>query len=106
MLLDERLAGDVAHHVDELVDRDHLFGADVDRAEEVGLHQSAHGFNALIDVKEGPGLLAVAPDLDRPAVFGLSDLAGYCGRRLLLATRPGALRTEDVVETRDRKSVV
>src|SRR5690625_8030460 len=97
MLLDERLAGDVAHHVDELVDRDHLFGADVDRAEVFGLHQSAHGFNALIDVKEGPGLLAVAPDLDRPAVFGFCVLSGYCKRSHLLATRPRTLLTEIVL---------
>ena len=57
-------------------------------------------FEAVVDVHEAAGLLAVAPDLDlvSPVSLASIDLAADRGRRLLAAAVPGAVRAVDVVE--------
>ena len=64
-------------------------------------HQPQQALHAVVDVHEGAGLLAVAPDFDLAAVRGQRDLAGDGGRRLFLAAVVGAQRAVDVVEAHD-----
>src|ERR1700724_410798 len=46
------LAGDPANHRGELVDRDHLRGADVHRAAEIRLDQAPHAFETLVELEK------------------------------------------------------
>src|SRR5215218_4766348 len=57
-------ARDVLDDVDELVDRDELGRAEVDRLADVALHNLRRAVQAVVDVHEAPRLLPVAPDLD------------------------------------------
>src|SRR3712207_7874957 len=52
-------ARDVLDDVDELVDRDHLAAAEVDRLEDVRAHDRLRAVHAVVDVHEAPRLLAV-----------------------------------------------
>ena len=97
----ELLARDVHDHGGELVDRDHLFRADVERAGVRRAGQAQHAFEAFVDVEERARLIAVAPDLDLAAQLGFGHLAADGGGRLFLAAGPGAFGAEDVVEARD-----
>ncbi len=76
------LAGDLHDHFGELIDRHHLFGADIDRASEIRTDQAPHGFNALVDVQERAGLLAVPPNFDFTTVFGFGDFGAKGGGSL------------------------
>src|SRR5437764_6820240 len=92
-------SGDLLDDVDELVDRDHLAGAKVDRLVDVAGHDLQRALDAVVDVHEAPGLPSIPPDLDL-AVSGrhrLCHLAADCRRSLLAAAGPRALRTVDVV---------
>ena len=64
------------------------------------MHDRLDALEAVVDVHEAAGLLAVAPDLDLVLAgsLGLDDLAADGGRRLLAAAVPGAVRAVDVVE--------
>ena len=83
MVFANGLAGDARDHVDQLIDRHHLVRADIDRPDKIRAHQPQRAFQAFVDVKEGAGLLAVAPDLDLAAVRRHRDFAADRGRRLL-----------------------
>ena len=67
------------------------------------MHDAVDAVEAVVDVAERAGLLAVAPDLDAhvAAVLGLEDLAAHRGGRLLATAEPGAVGTVDVVEAGD-----
>src|SRR5262249_42229675 len=83
--------GDAGGECGEIVDRPHLFRADVDRSCPVRTREPKDTLETIVDVKERSGLLAVAPDLDLAAVLGLGDLAANSGRRLLAPADPHTL---------------
>ena len=70
---------------------------------EIRIHQPADSLDAIVDVAEGAGLFAVAPDLDRLLAleFGHRHLARERGGRLLPAAFPFPERAEHVVEADD-----
>src|SRR5262249_56285271 len=92
-------AGDALDDVDEVVDGDELIAADVDRIAHVAGRQPQRAVQAVVDVGEAAGLLAVAPDLDRVVAGegGGGHLAADGGRRLLASTVPRAVGAVDVV---------
>src|SRR5437763_6043777 len=96
-------AGDLFDDVDGLVDGDELVGAEVERLVDVALGDLPSAEGAVVDVHEGAGLLAVAPDLDLigSGVLGLEDLAADGGGGLFAASRPGAKGAVDVVVAGD-----
>src|SRR5438309_153081 len=63
---DELHAGDRLHFADELVDGHELAGSEVDRRcdQVVAVHDRVDALDAIRDVHEAPGLLAVAPGQD------------------------------------------
>ena len=65
------------------------------------VHEAKQALDAVVDIAERPGLLAVAPDLDRPAWLGHGHLAAQRGRSLLASTLVGSERAVDVVEPHD-----
>ena len=84
--------------------RDQLVAAEVERLDDVAVgDQPDRALDAVVDVHEAAGLLAVAPDLDLVLAgqLGGDDLAADRGRRLLAAAVPGAVRAVDVVVARD-----
>ena len=89
-----------AMRLGELVDREHPVLAEIERLAVVGAHQAVDALDAVVDVAERAGLLAVSPDLDLGVAgqLGDGDLAAQGGRGLLAAAVPGAERAEDVVE--------
>ena len=96
-------AGDVLDDVDELVDGDELAAADVDGFDEIAVGEHLRALEAVVDVHERTGLVAVAPDLDvvRPGELGGDDLAAGRGGGLLAAAVVGAERSVDVVVAGD-----
>jgi hypothetical protein len=92
-------ARDLFRDVDELVDGDEFVGAEVEGLVDVALCDHLRSLGAVIDVHEGAGLFAVAPDLDLvgAGVLGLDDFAADGGGSLLAAAGPGAERAVDVV---------
>src|SRR5262249_31759820 len=103
-------SGKPLDEVDQLVDRDDLVAADVDRFDDVAPHEGQRAGHAVVDVREGPRLLAVAPDLDLalPSHERDDHLAADRGRRLLPSAVIGPVRAVDVVIARDagRQAVV
>ena len=69
----------------------------------VALGQPDRAVDAVVDVHERAGLLAVAPDLDLVLArqLGVDHLAADRGRRLLAAAVTGAVRAVDIVVARD-----
>ena len=57
-------AGDVFDHVVETFDRGQLVGTEIDRLEDVAVGDGEDSLDAVVDVHEAAGLLAVAPDFD------------------------------------------
>ncbi len=96
-------AGDLFNDVDELVDGDEFVGAEVEGFADVALGDHLSAFGAVVDVHEGAGLLAVAPDFDLvgAGVLGLDDLAADGGGSLFAAAGPGAEGAVDVVVAGD-----
>src|SRR5262249_56458019 len=78
-------AGDLLDDVDQLIDADELVAADVDGLADIARHERLGAGHAVVDVREGPCLLAVAPDLDLALSAHERDdhLAADRGRRLL-----------------------
>ena len=68
-------------------------------------HDLADALDAVVDVHEAAGLLAVAPDLDLvlAGLLGVNHLAADRGRRLFAAAVPGAVRAVDIVEAGDAR---
>src|SRR5204863_5556532 len=97
----EAFPGDLHDQFGQLVDGYHLFRADVDRTGEGRARQTEGAFQAFVDIEKRACLLAIAPELDRAAAPGFRHLAAHSCRRLLLAARPGALWTEDIVISSD-----
>src|ERR1039458_9044416 len=95
----ELLFGNMHHGFGKLVDGDHLLGANVHRASEIGLEQAPHTFHALVHIKKRSGLLAITPNLNLATIRGLRYLTAHRRRRFLAASVPRSLRPEDVVET-------
>src|SRR5262249_6000947 len=94
--------GDLLDDVDQPVDAHQLVAADVERLDNVARRQLERARGAVVDVHEGAGLLAVAPDLDLVLArqLGGDHLAADRGRRLLAAAVIGAVRAVDVVVAR------
>ncbi len=57
-------ARDLLDDVDQLVDRDQLTAAEIDRRDDVARHDRLGSEHAVVDVGEAARLLTVAPDLD------------------------------------------
>ena len=95
--------GNLGNHVGQLVDGHHAVRAQVQRGDVIGTHQAVDAFQAIVNVAEGTGLLAIAPHLDLVVAgqLGDGDLAGHGCRSFFAAAIPGALVAEDVVETDD-----
>src|SRR6201992_1958955 len=83
----------------ELVDTDQFVGAEIERLFVIGPHDAMNALDAVIDIHERTGLLAVAPYLDLAGIRSVCDFAAHPRRRLFTATVIGAERTIDVVET-------
>ena len=95
-------AGNVFDDVHQLVDRDRLVAAEIERLDDVAGHDHLGALEAVVDVHEAARLLAGAPDLDLVTArqLGLDDLAADRRRRFLAATGPRAVRPVDIVVTR------
>src|SRR5581483_1535861 len=93
---------DVLHHVDQLVDRNQLAAAKVERFENIARQDRLRPMNAVIDIHETARLMAVSPNLDLvlPGKLGLDHLAADRSRGLLPAAIVGAMRPVDIVITR------
>jgi hypothetical protein len=91
--------GDLLHDVHQLVDGHQLAAPDVDRLHVVAVGQHLGALQAVVDVHERTGLLAVAPDLDLvlPAQLRRDDLPAGRRRGLFPAAVVGAVRTVHVV---------
>ena len=101
VLLHQAFACNLHGHIGQLIDADHLVGADVDGSGPVGAHQPQGPLQALLDVEKRPGLFAVTPDLDFAAVRRHGHLATDGGRGLFAPVVPGAVGAEDVVVAGD-----
>src|SRR5262249_55412893 len=97
----ETLAGDAHDRGYQLVDRNHLLGADIERTGQGGAGEGKRALHTLIDIEERTRLLAVAPKFDLAAVAGLGDLPADRGRRLFAPAAPRAVGAEDIVITGD-----
>src|SRR5918996_2555821 len=73
----------------------------VQRLAVARVHDPEEALHAVVDVHEGPRLLAVSPHLDLAAVGDEGDLAANGCRGLFSAALIGAERTVDVVEPSD-----
>src|SRR5579871_1004880 len=93
------LASYLRHHLSQPVDRDHFLGSDVDRTRKVRFHQSPDTLKALVDVKERPGLFAIAPNLNLTAIGSRGNLPADSGRSLFASAVPRALGPKNVVKS-------
>jgi len=96
-------ARDLLDDPDEFIDRDHLLAPEVDRLFDRRVHDPLGSLDAVVDVHEAAGLLAISPDLDLVPTgeLGLRDLPADRGGRLLPSAGPGAVRAVDVVVARN-----
>ena len=56
--------GDLFHDVDQLIDRDQLAAAEIERLDEIAVHDHLRSLHAIVDLHEAARLMAVAPDFD------------------------------------------
>src|SRR5262245_6386975 len=101
MPLLDRFPCDPGDNIDELINRHHFIGPDVNRPCKIRPRQPQRAFEAFIDVEEGPGLFPVAPDFDLSPVRGHGDFSAYRRRSLLSTVVPAPLRAENVVVAGD-----
>ena len=96
-------AGDVFDQIDQLVDGDHFGAAEVDGFDDSAFHNGLGSVEAVVDVLEAAGLESVAPDLDLLGTtqLGGNHLAANGGGGFLASAIEGAVRSVDVVVTRD-----
>src|SRR5271168_2748485 len=94
---------DIFDNVDELVDADHFIAANVQRLDEVGLHQPLGALKAVVDIHEASGLLAIAPyfDLMIACHHRKRDFARNRSRSLLAPPVPRSERSIHVVIATD-----
>ena len=83
---------DFLDHVHELVDGDRFARTQVDRLQDVGVHDLLNAVGAIVDVHEAARLISAAPDLDFVLAgnLGFDHFAANGRRRLLAAAVPGA----------------
>ena len=89
-------ARDVCYDFGKLVYRNHPVLTKIKRLMVSRSHQPADPGNAVVDITEGAGLLAVSPDLDF-VISGqlcVCDFAAQCSRCLLPTALPGAVSTK------------
>src|SRR4051812_24968147 len=93
-------SSDIFHDIHKLVDRDHLAGTEIDGVRNIGRHDPLDAIDAVIDVHEAAGLIAVAPDIDLMLAggFGVDHFAADRGGGLFASAVPGAVRAVDIVE--------
>src|SRR5262249_41817653 len=98
-------SGNPLDDVDQLVDADELIAADVDGFGHVTRHERPSARHTVVDVREGPRLLAVAPDLDLalPSHERDDHLAADRSRRLLPSAVERPVGAVDVVVARDAR---
>ena len=64
MVFLELYARNLGDDIGQLVDSDHPVLAKIERFVVIRMHQAVPALNAIIDIAERAGLLAVAPNLD------------------------------------------
>src|SRR5262249_1760640 len=101
MTLLDRFSCDPGDNIDELINRHHFIGTDINRPREIRPHHPQRAFEAFTDVEEGPGLFPVAPNLDLSPVRGHCNLSAYRRRSLLLTVVPAPLWPKNVVVAGD-----
>ena len=103
VLLGDLGPGHFCNDVGELIDRHHAILPQVEGRVVPRAHQAEQPFQAIVDVTERAGLLAVPPDLHLSAARELRPrhLAAQRGGYLLATALPGAERPEDVVKAND-----
>ena len=87
------------YDIDELVDRYHFLRSDIYRAIKLGSCEPYRSLQAFINVKEGAGLLTVAPDLNLSSALDHCDLPADCSGHLFSTAVPGPSWSKNVVVT-------
>src|SRR5260370_31916511 len=93
-----RLAGDLSHDVDQLIDGHQLVRAEIERQAVVGPHDAKDSLDAIVDVHKRAGLPAIAPDLDFVARSAGGNLAADGSGPLFPAPVVGTYWPRDGVE--------
>src|SRR6516164_5671005 len=93
--------GNVCYQLDQLIDRHHFFGPDVDGAGKVRAQQPHATFDAFFDIEERARLFTIAPHLDLFAAPSHGNLATNRSRRLFAAASPSPLWSKYIVVARD-----
>ena len=96
------MSGDLFHHVHQLIDGDQFTAAQIDGFVDVAFEDCFHTLDAVVDVHEAAGLMAVTPNLDLVIArhFGFEHFAADGRGGLLPAAVPCAMRAVDVVKPR------
>ena len=95
--------GNVFGNVDKLIDRNDLACAEIDRINDVALHDCDRSLEAIIDVLEAACLPAVAPDLNliRVPELRLGNLPADRGGSLFTSSVPRSMRPIYVMVAND-----
>src|SRR5271165_4175144 len=95
---DQLLARNFTDHIRHLIDGHQFFGPKIQRFAIAAGHQPQQSINAVRNKHEGPGLQAVAPDVNVPVVGSQCHLAANGRRRFFFAAFVGAKRAINVVK--------
>src|SRR5215471_3104443 len=95
--------GDVLDNIDELINRDELTAAKIQRFCIIAVHDYLRASYAIVDPLKAAGLFSIAPNLDLmfPGKFCFDHFAANRRRRFLAAAIVGSVRAVNVVITRD-----
>src|SRR5258706_8017648 len=91
------------HDFGKLVNADQFIRAEVERLSMIRSHDAMNALDAVVDIHERAGLLAIAPYFDLAWIWGECDLAAHRRRRLFTAAVIGAQRAIYVVEAHDAR---
>src|SRR5882757_1343989 len=91
------------HYFGKLINSDQLIRAEVERLSIIRSHDAMNALDAIIDIHERAGLLAIPPYLDLAGVWSACDLAAHRRRRLFTAAVIGAQRAIYVVEAHNAR---
>src|SRR5205085_5279675 len=94
---------DVLHDVDQLIYRDQVAAAKIQRLDKVAVHDHLRAFHAIVDPLKTASLFTVAPDFDLmfPGTFCFDYFAANRRRRFFATAVVSAPPTVYFVITRD-----